>query len=317
LKKSVSKETFTRAIRIFENGYPQIDGKSLEENFPTSVREELIRFKALTKGPLVTAVEDDTDFNAGCVKPDWDPVRKCYVYFSPAAGAWISVPNEHMKSYILDKMWFCRIIQNRLEIPFKYKPRCLLESYLWDLGPAWIGQNKVSILLCREIFHAEAFDRVCSALLNRTDILQPAMALSTSLNISRHAFLPGGIRIQSLENCIEETRWGFGLSREPLEKALFNTAGAGKAYSPIEYNFDYSSVRIRGQEFIFRGVRHREIIRVLIRDFKLGIKRSHVQSVLEEAESKATSIPRAFKGSKNNWEELIGFGDGGFCWLKV
>ena len=317
MRPSVSMETFARAIRIFENGYPQIDGKSLEENFPARVREELLRFKALKDGPLVTAVEDDTDFDVGCVQPEWDPEKKCYVYFSPVAVAWVRVPDEHMKSYILDRQWFCRQIQDRLEIPPKKAPRCLLEDYLWDLGPAWIGRNKVSILLCREMFHTAAFDQVHDLLRDRTDIPLPAVALCASLNMSRHAVFPGGIPIQPLDACVTETRWGFGLDKEVLENALFRKTGTSRGYSPIEHNFDYSSIRVGGREFVFRGLRHREIMRILIRDFHAGRKKSHVQAVLEEADSKATSIPRAFKGSKNDWAELIGYGDGGYCWLKV
>ena len=200
MKSSVSQETFEWAIRLFESGYPQIDGKSLEENFPARVREELIGFKALKDGPLVTAVEDDTDFNVGCVRPEWDPEKKCYVFFSPAAVAWIPVPDEHMKSYILDQGWLCRQIQDRLEIPRKRAPRCLLEDYLWDLGPAWLGRNKVSILLCREMFHVEAFDQVYDVLQDRTDISLPVIALCSSVNMSRHAVFPGGVRIQSLSD---------------------------------------------------------------------------------------------------------------------
>ena len=317
MRNSVAKETFDWAVRLFESGYPQIDGGSLEENFPAQVRAELLGFKVLKDGPLVTAVEDDTDFNVGCVRPEWDPEKKCYVFFSPAAVAWVRVPDEHMKSYILDQEWFCREIQNRLEIPGKRASRCLLEDYLWDLGSAWIGRNKVSILLCREMFHVAAFDQVHDVLRDRTDIPLPAVALCTSLNMSRHAVFPGGIRIQSLSDCVTETRWGFGLDRGVLENALFRTTGAGRGYSPVEHNFDYSSVRVKGREFIFRGDKQKGILRILIRDFNTGRKKSRVQTVLEEAGSKSTNIPRAFGSASSDWRGLIGYGDGGFCWLKI
>ncbi|MGD8914017.1 MAG: hypothetical protein PVJ68_14925 [Candidatus Thiodiazotropha sp.] len=39
-------------------------------------------------------------------------------------------------------------------------------------------------------------------------------------------------------------------------------------------------------------------------------------SVLEEAESRSRTMSQAFSGCKEDWKEVVGYGDG-FCLLKI
>ncbi len=77
-------------------------------------------------------------------------------------------------------------------------------------------------------------------------------------------------------------------------------------------------IKIGRDEYIFNGPRQSALIRKLYEAWASGRAKVRTKSVLEKAgfTANVSTLKRAFSGSPNDWEKLIGHSRG-LCWLKV
>lgn len=297
------------ALRLCELREPAITGQQLDQ-LPAAagwLRKE----GALCKGRLLQGFLVDDDFEGPPCEVAWRSETGSYAYLS-RTGGWVEVPPEHLRLWVLDLDWLLRQICEAVAIGPRPGPVELVEGILWDLGEAWLGRHKGTVLFGRRLGEVANLDAAQDVLVRRSG--RPAgVLLTTSGRLSRHLVLPGGFRVLSMDDCRVREQPGLYLDMRVIEGAV--RGGGPTDVAPVQTSADGGHVRVHDREFVFTGDIQRAIVRQLVEAWKSGQPKLRTQHVLEEAGSRAQQLRRAF-GGHQNWQDLIGYGQG-FCWLKT
>ena len=97
---------------------------------------------------------------------EWEPDLEACTAFHPTAG-WLRANQDARRRYRLALEWLLNLIARLLEVPASTRCTCLVPDLLWDLGDAWFGKRKATVLFARRLAHVEALDAVCDALTRR------------------------------------------------------------------------------------------------------------------------------------------------------
>ncbi|MEG3639314.1 hypothetical protein [Magnetococcus sp. PR-3] len=302
------------ALRKFEAKDPSIAGYILRDDYPDGFAERMLESGAFSRGPLEYVVRDRHSFGQEPVDVEWDADREAYCYVAVDSGQYVAAEEADMRSYVVNRYWLVESIQQGLNV--RAAPIELLEGVLWDFGEARFGKRKASIFLSRGTSRGELLEQIINRLRDRAG-KPPGLILTSAFDLPKPMpIFPGGHRMVMLSDCLNPTAETIELDMPVLEGVLRGDS-LNREVEPLRYSSDFSSVVVHGRTYSFRGVKQRKIVEALVRRYERGEPRSHMSEILEEAESNATSIRRAFKGADEAWKEIIGYGDRGLCWLKI
>jgi hypothetical protein len=244
----------------------------------------------------------------------WDSDSGTHRYFSPAMG-WANVPTDRLKSYRVDFDALLAVINRWLQIPTHSSPTNLVSELLWELGETWLGRRRVAVLFLRRAGLPKTLSKVHTALQGyprrgtsliltdgRPSSYGPDLPGKPMFMYMLDLFPPDKAFLDGIDS--DALIFDFGV-REPRRK-----------WSPVECGEEGGYLRIHDREYRFSGFTHKRIIRLLHEAWERGEPRLRTASVLEEAESRSRTMSQAFSGCKEDWKEVIGYGDG-FCWLKI
>ncbi|MBF0214985.1 MAG: hypothetical protein HQM00_15720 [Magnetococcales bacterium] len=217
-----------------------------------------------------------------------------------------------MKTYNLEVDRLVRHIRDLAGLDGE--PRGLRGNLLWNLGTFWLGKRKATLFLARRLDRIECFDEVFDTL-KRLGNKTPGVVLAWGLPQGRHVELPLGYRMVNLRDALIVEGDSCRLDQEMVKGVLTGAGQPVDDLSPLWSSPDYSAVRVNGREFVFTGLKQKQVIGFLIEAWKRGDARCRTQVVLEEVESSADALGQLFRG-RPDWRDLIGQGDG-FCWIKV
>ena len=312
MKNSLTFLEFEIALRMLNSERHRTHGFFLEDHYPKE-GHALIDRGILLEGPLNMVIPDRWDDEMDSKEVEWNPETRTYQYWTSHGGGWVDAPEADMKTYELNLDWMFRHLSDLVGIDEGVKVRQIVPNLLWELGSIWSGRRKATVFLSRKLSYSRNFDRVYDGLAQWAGKATGAV-LSLTVPDSRHAELPGGHRILSLQDAIVETSSGYEMDMELLHGAL-KGAYPSTDVGLVLHSADFSSVTVHGQEFLFTGLKHKQVLEILIRAWKSGQPRCRTQAVLEEVESTTNTVAKLFSGRKD-WKDLIGYGEG-YCWLKV
>lgn len=246
------------------------------------------------------------------MEPEWNEETRTYQYFSFDDGEWVDVPEEDMKTYLLNADKLVRHLRDLAGLDGD--PRTMGSKFLWNLGTFRLGNRKATVYFARQLNMIDCFDEIYDAL-KRFGGKTPGVVLAWGLPAGRHVELPNGHRMVNMKDVLIVQGDAYRLDMDVVKGVI---TGAGKAaddLSPVQSNPDYSVVQVNGREFTFTGVKQKQLIGILVDAWKRGEAKCRTSVILEDIESSVEAISQLFSG-RPEWRDLIGQGRG-FCWLKV
>jgi hypothetical protein len=298
------------ALRLCELPEPVIGGQSLED-LPVAA-SWLKTEGALCEGRLLKGFLVDDDFEGPPCEVAWRPETGSYAYIS-RTGRWIEVPAEHLRLWVLDLGWLLRQICEAIGIGPRPGPVELVGGILWDLGEAWLGRRKGTILFGRCLGEVANLDALQDALIKRVG-RPPGVLLTTSRHLSRHLALPGGHRVVCIHDCREQHPRRLDVNIAILAAAVRDARSAGAG--PLVASGDFGTIRVGDRLFVFRGSRQRQVVQHLHEHWQRGQPRVSVAMMWTELElASGTRLRDLFKGHPD-WQDLIAY-EQGLCWLRV
>ena len=308
----LSRKNFQLILEICELPVPRVGGAVMADHFPEA-REPLLQSGVLSQGPTQTVVPNRTNHEGRTVDAQWDNEQRCYRYFSVDHGGWVKVPDEDLRTYDLNVDWLLGLVAKEMGIGNAIHPHCLVLNHLWELGTAWIGKRKATVLFGRRIARSDVF-RSCLEAMRTRKGRPPGVVLTTSPGSPWEQELPGGHRVLPLRDCLSMEKPDFAIDMNVVHGVLTGII-PGRTRSSLHHSTDYSSVTVNGRIFVFRGDKQKQLIESLVRAHERGDDRCRTQELLENIESTSTTLVKFFSG-RSDWKDLIGYGNG-FCWLKV
>jgi hypothetical protein len=191
---------------------------------------------------------------------------------------------------------------------------------LWNLGTPRLGRRTgIPVLFARRLASSD----VRAALRPELELRlgnRPALLMTSSRWVPGDVLLPGISRIVPAARVMQRSKTLAELDTERL--AAFadpRPALEARAGLPVECTEDGSWLRIRGQEYTFRGKKKR-LIRLLYEACARGDPWVGVKWLLAEADYDTKRIEDVFKDKRadkrNHWKHLIEV-NGGMCRLRI
>lgn len=306
-------QAFKLAVQILNFERLTIAGSRIAESYPVEGRI-LVDHGFLSEGEISTLVPNRHTWDGDFVEPEWNEETRTYQYFSFDDGMWVDVPEEDLKTYNLDVE---RVVHHLHDLAgLDGEPRGIRGNLLWNLGTFWLGRRKIPIFLARRLSWTDCFDEIFDTL-KRLGAKTPGAVLAWGLPQGRHVELPNGNRMVNLKEAVIVEGDGYRLDMEMVKGILTGASNTRDDLAPVQWAADYSTVRVNGREYVFTGLKQKQVIGLLVEAWQRGEAKCRTPVVLEEVEAASSSntIAKLFSG-RSDWKELIGYGDG-FCWLKV
>lgn len=236
-------------------------------------------------------------------------------YFSTGAG-WVRVSAEALQRYRADPLRVFAVLRQWLEISDRSAIAVLQHDTIWDLGDTWVGKRKLAVLFLRRAHRPQSTHQLRQAL----QVFPRRKSAMVLTDVPINTFgpdLPGEPLCTDLMGLIPPGEKMVGaIDKDLIAKLLGLGIPKRSQTGPVYCSEDGGELVVNGETYHFTGDIHRSIIRQLTAAWLRGEPRLRTAAVLEDAESKVKAIKQAFKGSKENWEKVIGYGNG-FCWLIV
>jgi hypothetical protein len=213
----LSTQAIDLVIRLCEQRRAEIAAHVLRMHFG-GVGDELIAAGALVETAPSEGIVMPVDFDDEPVDFEWEPELGAHAAFHPAAG-WMFADEHARRRYRLAFEWLLNVVARQLEVPASTSCTCLVPDLLWDLGDAWFGKRKATILFARRLAHVETLDAVCDALTRRVG-RPPGIVLTTTRRIPRHVVVPGQHRILYLGECPRSNAHAFALDTDVIGGVL-------------------------------------------------------------------------------------------------
>jgi len=250
---------------------------------------------------------------------DFDHATGTSSYFHPEMG-FVDIAAGQLRAWRLDTATFVRLICRMLGLPPSGSPIPLVDDVLWDLGTPRLGRRTgIPVLFARRL----ATSDVRAALRPELELRlgdRPALLMTSARSVPGDVLLPGISRIVPVASVMQRCKAVAELDTERL--AAFADPRSGleaRAALPVECTEDGSWLRIRGQEYTFRG-RKKRLIRLLYEAWARGDPWVGEKWLLAEAEYDSKRIEDVFKDrradKRNHWKRFIEV-SGGMCRLRV
>lgn len=299
-------------LKLMEAPEAVLSGAALHDFYPDA-GGALIAAGALKDDgyePVITGMADHDDLP---VHLTWRSEVGGYAYFSPSAG-WIKVENERLTRYRVDFDWLIGVLSRQLRIPRTIEPKCLLKDVMWDLGDAWIGKRKATFLLGRRLSTSRTLDEVCDALARRVG-RPPGVLLTTTRRLARHVRIPGQHQIVTLADCLRGDGTGLRLDLDVIG-GVFAGLRPQRTAQLIEANADFRIVRAKGETFVFRGDKQRQVIGYMHERWLDGVERVSIAEMMDDLGFPIETRLRDLFKKHPAWEKLVKE-EGGSAWFDV
>jgi hypothetical protein len=306
----------TRAIdlvlRLCEQRRGEIAEHLLKLHFG-GVGDELIAGGALVEMAPSEIVFLPIDLDDQPVAFEWEPDLQAHAAFHPADG-WTHAAENTRRRYRLEFPWLLRAIAQQLEIPAATRPAPLVPDLLWDLGDAWFGRRKASVLFTRRLGQIDGLDLVCDALTRRIG-RPPGILLTSTRQMSRHVTVPGQHRVLHLTECMRGDVPGFAIDTDVISGVLSGIRPQRPARL-IDPSPDFRIVRALGQTFTFKGDKQRTIVEYMYQKWLEGECRVSTAEMIAEMGLPARMRVRDNFKKHPAWNVLL-TEKRGSCWFLV
>jgi hypothetical protein len=308
----VSREAIELVFRLCEQQPAEISWDVLNLHFDR-LGEELISAGALVETTPSATIVIPVDLDDELVGFEWDADRQAFVGFHPNMGLLEADPRVR-KRYRIDFEWLLFAIASAARVSAGQQRVCLVRDQVWDLGDAWFGRRKATILFARRLGQTDGLDLVCDALTRRVGRL-PGILLTTTGPISRHVVIPGQHRVLYLPDCIRGDVPGFVIDTDIISGVLNGTRPQRPAQL-IEPSTDFRIVRALGQTFTFKGDKQRSILEYMYHKWLDGEDRVSVAEMIADLDVPAKTRVRDVFKKHPAWDVLLTEKQGS-CWFLL
>ncbi len=291
-------------LRVIETPRGRITADALADHFGagTSLQSSgLIEPDGFETTTTSLADHDDTP-----VTITWSADRAGFGYFSPTSG-WVPMPADRLGIFRVSYEKLFKHVLQQFDLPTHAKPTTLLTDTLWEVGEVRLpGRTKrVPLWVARRLSDPRVWASFVEAVR-----LRPATGLRVVLSFTSADQLPAqflsGNAIISVQNVGSRSE---SLIVDPGTLAARASSGAVQTDAPITMAADGASLTVNGKRYVFKGSKHREIIRHLFEAWETGAPECLTAEVLVAADSSGKTIARAFSG-RSDWREFIKVGQG-------
>jgi hypothetical protein len=288
-------------IRLCEQRRAEIAGHVLRMHFG-GVGDELIAAGALVEMAPSETVFMPIDLDDQAVAFEWEPDLQAHAAFHPAEG-WVQTAVSMRRRYRLELPWLLRVIARQLKVPVATRHASLVPDQLWDLGDAWFGRRKASVLFARRLGQVDDLDLVCDALTRRIG-RPPGILLTTTRRMPRHVMIPGQHRVIHLTEGMRGDIAGFAIDTDIISGVLSGIRPQPPARL-IDPSPDFRIVRALGQTFSFKGDKQRRIIEYMNQRWLHGDDRVSVAEIIAELDLPAKTRIRDIFKKHPAWNVLL------------
>jgi hypothetical protein len=301
MARRLSTRALELVIRLCEQRRAEIAGHVLKMHF-CGIGDELIAAGALIEMAPSEIVFLPIDLDDQPVAFEWEPDLQAHAAFHPADG-WVQTAVDMRRRYRLEFSWLLRAIAQQLEVPVATRPASLVPDQLWDLGEAWFGRRKATVLFARRLGQIDGQDLVCDALTRRVG-RPPGILLTSTRQMSRHVTIPGQHRVLHLTECMRGDVPGFAIDTDIISGVL-NGIRPHRPAQLIDPSPDFRIVRALGQTFTFKGDKQRRIIEYMYQRWLDGDDRVSVAEIIAELDLPARTRIRDIFKKHPAWNVLL------------
>ena len=208
---------------LCEQHPPVLCGAVLADCFlePARLLIDLGALRATTNATAVTCRACEEHHEADI---EFDDRTRTYRQYCLVAG-WVDVPDADLMRYEVDFDWLIDQLSSALNIASR--PKCLVESILWDLGEARAGMRAWTGLFVRRLSIGSNLDRVFDELTIRAG-KSPGLVLTTTEGLSSRIGMPGGHRLLPLGACARLDSDGLAIDHNMVVAALDRAGGRAR-----------------------------------------------------------------------------------------
>lgn len=297
-------------LKILETRSGKISGSVMRANFMTACNA-LLKAELLTKAGSVDVVPSMDEYEDEPTPVAWSQEHGSYGYFN-SKGQWTPVTSEEITLYgVKMETFFVKALVNaeRVSSP---STAPLIQDVLWDLGMFKLQgyRQTVSIWFCRRIFDANRREAVEHTMKKRPPADARIILTSTGRDIDIDVI---GQVIVAIKDVLA-THSDIAIDPAIVSKRL--RVAPSSAQKRLNHSRDYGQIYIEKEPYVFRGVMHRAILKVLVDAYNRDEPDCLTAHVLEEAgaKGKVTNLARAFHGNKH-WSKFIRE-EAGRCWIE-
>jgi len=312
MARQLSIRAIDLVLRLCEQRRAEIAGHVLRVHFG-GVGDELIAAGALVEMAPSEIVFLPIDFDDQPVVFDWEPDLQAHAAFHPADG-WMHAAETARRRYRLEFPWLLRSIAQQLEIPAATRSACLVPDLLWDLGDAWFGGHKATVLFGRRLGQVEGQDLACDALTRRVG-RPPGILLTSTRQMSRHVTVPGQHRVLHLTDGMRGDVPGFAIDTDIISGVLSGIRPQRPAQL-IDPSPDFRIVRALGQTFTFKGDKQRMIVEHMYYKWRDGADRISTAEMIADLGLREKARVRDHFKTHPAWDVLLTEQQGS-CWFLI
>jgi hypothetical protein len=307
----VSSKAMELAWRLCEQPRPEIAGDVLRTHFG-GVGDELVRVAGLVATAPAEVAVMSVDHDDRPLELEWDPEHQALTGFHPEAGV-VVVGQEARRRYRLDVDWLLSLIRHQLGVPAATRTVPLVDGVLWDLGDAWIGKRKASVLFARRLVRTGNLDAAGDALTRRVG-RPPGILLTSTPTVPRHVVLPGQHSIIPITGCVRQDSSSFALDLDVISGVL-NGMRPQRPPRLIDPSPDFRVVRALGKTFRFKGDKQRQVLECLHNRWLDGDDRVGVAKIVAELGFRPDKRMRDVFRKHPAWGVLLDEKDGSLFFL--
>jgi hypothetical protein len=312
MARQLSTRGIDLVLRLCEQRRAEIAGHVLRMHFG-GVGDELIAAGALVETAPSETIFMPMDFDDQAVAFEWESDLQAHAAFHPADG-WMHAAANTRRRYRLEYPWLLRLIAQQLEIPAATRSTCLVPDLLWDLGDAWFGRRKATVLFGRRLGQVEGQDLVCDALTRRVG-RPPGILLMSTRQRSRHVTVPGQHRVLHLTDCMRADVPEFAIDTDIIRGVLSGICPQRPAQL-INPSPDFRIVRALGRTFTFKGDKQRTIVEYMYHKWRDGADRISTAEMIADLGLREKARVREHFKTHPAWDVLL-TEEQGSCWFLV
>jgi hypothetical protein len=220
---------------------------------------------------------------------------------------YIAVEPQHLMNYVVSSEWLISFLQDNLSIASHHEVKEVIAQHLWYLGEARVGKHLVPIYLACHEGHDTGF-------LEKHFSIYPREKAGIILLTFDHEYNGD---IDSKHRPIAITQIIADTSNASLSIALLHKLWQGfdmENDNTLTHNPDYSFVNYAGISHTFTGDKQKQIVRHLIKAYKVGSPLVRTANMMQELDfEKTAQLPHIFKRHRT-WRQLITYGEPrGYC----
>lgn len=306
MNKATKRSVIDKLLKVCETSEASIIEKYARTDFGDFFHEltadsALVNFKTLK---VVSVPDGHDEFVAEIERRDGKNG-----YFSSADG-WVAVPDEDLTLYKVNFDWLMQAIMAALDIADRYKPKAVLEEYIWALGQHRIETRNTHIIVVRGLRNSTVFQELKAHLEKHHQAKTPALVITLDPLISEHLSLPNQNKLVKLTDAIKWDKDQFEINTALL-------AGTMRGNRNQEgFSSGFRSLSVNGEQYTFTP-KQAEAIEFL---YNAGSATRHQDEILAEINSSQRKLLQVFRsGGKPHkaWGVIIKFDGKGNYWLEI